>query len=95
VPPPQTSLLWHRPSQVALHAFILSGANAVSSRGQQDRLIRIKPNQIFCTIDGCGKPASFVLHRFLGLAKPVRLAYCDEHAEQVARDLRIEMPDED
>jgi hypothetical protein len=70
-------------------------ASAVSSAEHQDRMIHIKPNQILCTIIRCSKPANFVLHRFLGSAKPVRLAYCNEHAQQVATDLDIKLPEHD
>jgi hypothetical protein len=58
----------------------------------QDRIVRISPNQIMCTISECGKAAKFVLHRFEGSATPARLAYCEHHVKQVASELRVRMP---
>jgi hypothetical protein len=63
--------------------------STAASPAREDRFVRIKTNQVLCNINGCGKAASLVLNRFMGLSNPARLAYCEHHARQVAEDLNI------
>jgi len=67
--------------------------STATQHARQERLTRIKSNQVLCNITGCGNAATFVLHRDLRSAKPARLAYCEQHATAFARDFDIRMPE--
>ena len=59
----------------------------------QNRLYRIKDDQLLCKTSECGKASKFLLHRYVGAQKPDLLPYCEHHARQIAADLRIPIPD--
>jgi len=59
---------------------------------KEDRLTRIKPGQVLCTL-GCGKAACFLLYKYAGKAKPAVSPYCEEHVMPVAMELKIKIPD--
>jgi len=59
---------------------------------RKDRLVQISPDQVWCEIPGCGKAAAFILHRYAEGPRPVTLAYCQDHVEQVALDLQLRIP---
>ena len=58
----------------------------------QDRLVRLKPNQVLCSITGCCK-GSLVFYRFLGSTKPARLVYCQYPTKQLREICRFKYLD--
>lgn len=67
--------------------------NSIANQMHRDKMIRLKPESVFCELDTCRRVASFLLYRYVGLRKPVVLAYCETHANEVARELGIEFVD--
>jgi hypothetical protein len=43
-------------------------------------------------MSGCERSAMYLLQRDVGGEKPGLFAYCEEHAKQISRDLRIPLP---
>jgi hypothetical protein len=72
----------------------MSTMSTAASLAPNDGLIRIKPNQILCAIDGCEKASSFNVHRFFALARPAKLVYCEPHGNQLASELGVGLPDD-
>ena len=57
----------------------------------KNRLIRIRPDQVLCKVLGCENAASFILYESTGEAKPAVLAYCEDHAKPIAKELGISL----
>jgi hypothetical protein len=57
-----------------------------------DKFSRLRPEQVLCSMSGCERPAIYLLERDVDSEKPALFAYCEAHAKQISRDLRIPLP---
>ena len=65
----------------------------ISQQNPLGKVVRLKADQVFCSFNPCGMPACFAVYRNLGLQRREVRAYCKSHAEEVASDCGLEMPE--
>jgi hypothetical protein len=62
-------------------------------KNPRGKVVRLKTDQVFCSFNPCGMPACFAVYRNLGPQIREVRAYCERHAEEVASEFGLEMPE--